>query len=694
MADLMGDNWHNAVLIVSKTINGKSSIKEQYSHGVEDTNPKILNICVNYDYETAVTLSVEKLNPDEIVECPWEISWVVNANEGRLVQSGTFNTSMTFVYAPHDWNMVAASNLIRNSFECAAQIGAISQSCIYSIAVLSKDLAIVEDEKEDEGHGKDAMRTHSTVQMQTYDILSEGWFRANGKGAIWYIIDQSRCTALVVGTMTTGVSMQRVVMSIPDGSYYLRVTGALDRYARDHYWFFCGVYGSAGDELSFFIEDGECLASQHYSSEMLRSGRIRTTLKIHGAMSVSGFSEHVAIDTSVLSQFKSTMEGASAFLPTSNFQITAFSFSKARKLYSEVLAVEFSVSLILENYFIDGTNKYKLSTFAESILSDIHNYVDSGAYFASLHQRAFQNNDEYMMGLKGISLNELGIAEVSYGVSEGSNDQDHSRGNGFLDATATSRSTSRSSDYDPSSGLLSSIVLDYAFAFGFLFVCATFLFVLVGFITFANARRTLDDSDDEDDEDEEEEQFVEEDSIHAHEKIMNLNKSSHSEGDDTDVIVRRTNTTTTPSSTPTSTPLPTPTKTLPVSASRPGSELKSPTGTGTGSLKAVVLPSPITSPPPHRPPTPSKMSSSTRTPSTPERPSRFDIGAVSRTLEFQNANKASSIADKKLDAASPRTIEVVLLPQSPPRAEGSRNNQEGKSKSTHLAIGLPLPFRS
>eukprot|EP00607_Mallomonas_marina_P008709 CAMPEP_0182424872 /NCGR_PEP_ID=MMETSP1167-20130531/11136_1 /TAXON_ID=2988 /ORGANISM="Mallomonas Sp, Strain CCMP3275" /LENGTH=408 /DNA_ID=CAMNT_0024605013 /DNA_START=678 /DNA_END=1904 /DNA_ORIENTATION=- len=314
--------------------------------------------------------------------------------------------------------------------------------------------------------------------------------------------------------MIPGMSMQRTVLSIPNGSYYLRVTGSLDLYAKNHYWYFCGVYGSAGDELSFFIQDGECLASQHYSSKMLKSGRIQTTLSIHGSMAVSGVSTEVTIDTGVLSQLKQTLiEGTSSnYLQHAQYQITAFSFSKARKLSSEVLGVQFSTSLILEEFGVDGTNKYRLSKFADEILSEIHTFIDSGDYYTTLRRRAYELNDEFIMTLSSITLNELKISEVAYKLlSDISNSDDSEHSTSFTSPTSYALN----------------MILYYIISFGFLIGSAIFLGILIWFISYAKSRRTLDDSDSEEDDDENDRDNEDEsdDGINSHTYINKIDRN-------------------------------------------------------------------------------------------------------------------------------------------------------------------------
>jgi hypothetical protein len=249
----MGDNWNNALLMSSITSSHSVPDIKKYFHKGDEANPFTINICVDPGLESVVSLSVQKIKENDIIENPWEIIWFVTANDGRIFQSGTFNTTMTFIYAPQSWNLLSATNLGRGTFDCPSQIGGLRSTCPSSSTTILNPLLSLDNGDNDKSHN-DPNTDTTQLQIQTFDTLSEGWFRTDGLGASWYITDQSRCQALAVGTMLSGQSSQIITISIPEGSYYFRVTGSLDKYAKDYYWFFCGVYGSAGDELSFFLE--------------------------------------------------------------------------------------------------------------------------------------------------------------------------------------------------------------------------------------------------------------------------------------------------------------------------------------------------------------------------------------------------------------------------------------------------------
>lgn len=488
ISDLMGDGWGNAFLKVS-TITNNIIVSEQSYTPTEGENPKTLDVCVSASDPSIITLSMQE-SKGYILEAPWEIMWSANVNYGAFSFAGLFNTTMQLSYSPMNsrWTLLSASNLAHKNYQCAAQIGSLDEVCGNSDVVLLDPTLLYVQNLVNERNDK----KFSTFEIDLYDTQSKGWFSSDGQGSTWYITDDSRSSALALGTMTEAVTMERQSISLCDGSYYFRVTGALDTYAKDHYWYFCGVYGAAGDELSFFVENGECISSQHFSASLLVSGNLRTTLTLHGTLSLAGLPDYFSLGASELSTMKTVlMNSASTFLVASNCELTA---SDAKVLSSQPnlggnLNVGFSASLVLEDFGYDGTNKFRLSSFSDMLLTDIGYYVSTGSYLLALQARASRENDDNLAAVQAVTMSDLKVSAVSYAVLQSAAKLTNSE---LLDLTQ-SPSDSRGDEATITTYMTS--LFDYGATLGFLLACGCSMVVLVSCISASFTNRQLDDSD-------------------------------------------------------------------------------------------------------------------------------------------------------------------------------------------------------
>jgi len=71
-----------------------------------------------------------------------------------------------------------------------------------------------------------------------------GWFDSLGTGTYYYISDLSGMNLISSGTLCTGTHSYQCWQVLPDGTYLLRIGGALN-YNLGDVWSFCGVTGGS-----------------------------------------------------------------------------------------------------------------------------------------------------------------------------------------------------------------------------------------------------------------------------------------------------------------------------------------------------------------------------------------------------------------------------------------------------------------
>ena len=432
----MGDGWGNAQLFVVKQFDAEASSRSAETYSVLGfQNPQKIEICAEGNVPETVTLSVTSVKKDEAVEASWEIVWLVSSriSDGDSSTSvGIFDSSMTYQYSPlsDNWSLLSGDKLMDSTFECPAKIGALATSCASDMTVFQQPLTNQDPASSTQVTGPSPVK----FPLQLFDSVSRSWFRPNGLGSAWYITDDSRTHVLALGSKMSVTPMEHYEVPLHDGSYYLRVTGALDDGAGTHYWEFCGTAGSTGDELSFYVTDGRCFAADHFTAQMLGSGRIRTTLTLEGTITLERVSDTDMITSVELGLAKqSLLTGVSSYLLEGNTQLTvagnngnvgsSIEFSDARRLSGD-MKLDVLAKLVLEDMGYDGTNKHTVKLFSDSVISDIREFVSSGSYASLLKETALDRGNSFLLSVHSAVLDSLDVEGVTYNVEqdEASND--------------------------------------------------------------------------------------------------------------------------------------------------------------------------------------------------------------------------------------------------------------------------------
>jgi len=97
------------------------------------------------------------------------------------------------------------------------------------------------------------------------DLLNrnaQGWYNSSLVSTSYTISDATRINLLIQGTLCGSYQAMKCVESLSDGHYIFRVTGSTDYRDSENAWEFCGVRGSNQQELSFSLDNGNCVAGE------------------------------------------------------------------------------------------------------------------------------------------------------------------------------------------------------------------------------------------------------------------------------------------------------------------------------------------------------------------------------------------------------------------------------------------------
>lgn len=111
-------------------------------------------------------------------------------------------------------------------------------------------------------HDNTGGQSHAEYSL-SIDVLNSagrGWFNDTLVSTFYTISDSTRTHLIAKGTLCGRESHDHCVETLGDGDYVFRVTGNLDSRSSENSWEFCGLRGSAQQELTFTIKSGQCIA--------------------------------------------------------------------------------------------------------------------------------------------------------------------------------------------------------------------------------------------------------------------------------------------------------------------------------------------------------------------------------------------------------------------------------------------------
>jgi hypothetical protein len=247
LEDVFGDGWAGATLQV-QTPDGDV---DEFSAHCDFPNPISFRYCPLHAADGGVyTLSVE---PDVMVhKFFWELQWRVFDEFSGATHMGNFATKMEFEF---DTDSLA--------FVYSKVSGALvlpAAACVPCEAAGAGALAL--------------------------ELSGSNWFSSSYLGTNYYVSDIAGLK--LVGAGSSCSSTERCLVSLPDGSYVLRIGGDLNSLRRDNSWKFCGLSGDgSGAHIVFEISEKQCELLAVYSKASYCSENLQAQAVLEGVLDVT-----------------------------------------------------------------------------------------------------------------------------------------------------------------------------------------------------------------------------------------------------------------------------------------------------------------------------------------------------------------------------------------------------------------------
>ena len=285
--DAFGDGWDNARLIITPSIGSPYTITPKCSKYYSRSK-----FCFTSDkYKTGdfVVISVVGYKPARY----WEIFWQVRNDEDLSIYSGSYTTTMTFVYKSesHDntnnISKITINNELPRSMACETcqsythipineytQVKTIEQMYIsneqhnknddkkkiklkrglgeVTNQILGKSLftkPIITPKIESNKNSKDIILGKGNMNSLSYSIYadSNNWNSTDGFGVNFYVFDTTGQELYYSGNLC-GTNEGLCGLQLDDGEYMWRVSTSG---GAEVYWEFCNTKGDSTTELTF-----------------------------------------------------------------------------------------------------------------------------------------------------------------------------------------------------------------------------------------------------------------------------------------------------------------------------------------------------------------------------------------------------------------------------------------------------------
>jgi len=243
----------------------------------------------------------------------WEIFWQTNIEGTKMVYSGSYATSLTFVYETEEnkrsIRIVKSANLLSTQMLCATCKGYNDRQVILSNKDVHKDFSSVHRHltgQSKKGVGSlflsqtssslGSSASHSLTEVSTglfgkveYSISASNttWYHSTGEGASLYISSEDGYNLFYSGGLCHEKAHRACSFEEPmAGRYMWRVAGAGQSGIT---WQFCGVSGNARTELLFDYQNGECtVVNARKMSNICEALEAETETEAEAAMSLAG----------------------------------------------------------------------------------------------------------------------------------------------------------------------------------------------------------------------------------------------------------------------------------------------------------------------------------------------------------------------------------------------------------------------
>jgi hypothetical protein len=239
--------------------------------------------------------------------------------------------------------------------------------------------------------------------------------------------------------------------STPYGTYVMRTTGALNPYAYQVTYEFCGVKGSASSQLKYEIDcDGDCVPIEYLNrrevcSRLLQQGGSsqnnddgdddggytqETIVTLQGSINIEGIS-HTDFTNKDLEIIRTTLEdefheakmsstnerskvGIESWSPVSSenlLTIPARKLGLVTKGNAATYQINFHINLVAEHFNVDGSIDKEIQGLAVDLTSYVHHSIKAGLFSSRIQSKVSDMESSSLKSIRSASLELLSVVD-------------------------------------------------------------------------------------------------------------------------------------------------------------------------------------------------------------------------------------------------------------------------------------------
>ena len=430
VSDQFGDGWDQAKLVVS-TPDGST---DSFAPYCDSRNPFRFRYCPTMLADAGTySFSIPKAKDAAFF---WEISWSVLEEKSGVNYMGDHATTMIFDFddSTASFSFVSAERLVHNSTckVCPGRpnpkpkpkpepvvpifpgsLNALVQKSAPSDSVKPPKMFRRLQQSDSPTSTPTSVPTNwptlNNSQMNDWHWLSlqdasaNGWFESDGSGTTYYISDADGRRLVSTGTLCNDMFSYQCWQPLLDGSYVLRVGGALDSNGVDHSWSFCGKDGGIQTQLLFKVSNGQCEPIMSMSKGQYCAEGASVFSRFKGKILIKGlFNDTEFTQGDMLLLSKTLVSLVSINSVEVSVYDSQFSSSLNGILVSFTLTVSSSSGFDVRNYAsLEELDELLSDTFSQS--------VSNGAFLSAL-----STTSDFMTGDTGVLKDASSIILVEF----------------------------------------------------------------------------------------------------------------------------------------------------------------------------------------------------------------------------------------------------------------------------------------
>jgi hypothetical protein len=394
----------------------------------------------------------ESYTPENYWEDLFTVS-VSKCNRTVATYTGGYNSTLIFEYESQsdEWYVVYWENLWNNQRNCDACGEA--RACKKKTGKKSKKVkkpssALVRPiHSSDDDDVKNSTKTKVSnskprygppavnLRVSMFDDDRMRWWKTNYLGASWYLADDKRTTLFHTGSLChseqenrkTGKRSNKLSgycnLCLGDGSYSMRFSGEPSSDFTS--WDFCGVQGAHGQELTFHVKKGKCIADSLVGVDGVCYGTVVSTVVVRGVVNLFGLTSEF-VESSQYSIIPGILADSVVGWEAKNIEVQSTSLtsrsllSASRSLAEFDVDVEFTVTFESEtDYGVEGRVYSKVQNLVFYFEDSLASRVSSESFTASLTQSAVLAGAVSLERVQSAELVWLELESITYeGVQE------------------------------------------------------------------------------------------------------------------------------------------------------------------------------------------------------------------------------------------------------------------------------------